>query len=229
MLGIAKIAAMAHWKRSHFDGTEVHIVALNTWAYDIIARHFTQSHPSTFSASSSSPFDLMHSRFSAGHSSHPLAELDTSSPLYTKDSLSATSVTSVFRAAASVYLHSVVSGCNPDHPNVSAAVDQAVEVLRHIPITDADRSLIWPLCVVGSMARKSLTINSYGEAHSALSSSDQRVYFTARFSSLAGKQLGNGRSAEELVKQVWRYRDMAPRGQLVDWIDVMGAHPILLA
>lgn len=226
MLGIAKIAAMAQWKHNEFDGTADQIALLNKCASDIAVLHLAEpllARPPGLTPYLVSTFDSSHPLSSTQrHSSHPLGDMDSSSP-------PTAGVISAFRAAASVYLTSVASGCNPDHPDVSAAVNRAVEILRRIPIADNDRSLVWPLSVVGTMARRSLMLSSYGEPLDALSDPDQRVYFTARFSLLTEKQLGCGRSAAELVKKVWRRRDHAPRGELVDWIDAMGSQPILLA
>lgn len=136
---------------------------------------------------------------------------------------------SAFRAAACVYLQSVIHGCDPDHPDVGVAVDRANQVLRSIPPSDSDRSLMWPLLVVGSVARRSMVINSYDETNDTSLSSDQRVYFATRFSLFAGKHGGYPHLVEKLVLDVWRLRDSSRRGELVDWRDVLGHRPFLLA
>lgn len=64
-------------------------------------------------------------------------------------------VTAVFRAAARVYLATVVSGPSPNVPSVARAVDDAFEVLQSVPHSDYDRSMVFSLCIIGCMARTS--------------------------------------------------------------------------
>lgn len=141
-------------------------------------------------------------------------------------------VTLAFRAAACVYLETTLAGYQssfPDTPSiphvasdVPRAVDSAVRAIRQIPITDADRSMIWPLCLIGCQASRA---------------EDQR-YFTMRFGQLEGRErLGNGANAYALMRSFWYERERsaaAMAGGRVcvparDWIDCMGHKPILLA
>lgn len=62
-------------------------------------------------------------------------------------------VTAVFRAAARVYLATVVSGPSPNVPSVAGAVDDAFDVLQSVPHSDYDRSMVFSLCIIGCMAR----------------------------------------------------------------------------
>lgn len=151
-----------------------------------------------------------------------------------------THITAAFQAAARVYLAttaygSSVSGTvNPSvdiviAPNVAAqhisnVLKDAVSDLQAIPASDADRSMVFPLCLIGSAV----------PVHQGM----DRMWFVQRFASMDGKErLGNGAFAEAVMKTTWRIRDAQIRAAAVhghfpilsDWIDCMGDAPLLLA
>lgn len=144
-----------------------------------------------------------------------------SAPRWADNTVPPPSVTSVFRAAARVYLESVIALPN-NLDNLALATDDAIGILSAIPPSDADRSLIWPLTVIGSMARI-----------------EHRGYIADRFARLDGRhQLGNCGRAEQLVYNVWTRRDAYAQAAaasptpvitpVVDWIHCMET-PVLLA
>jgi hypothetical protein len=139
---------------------------------------------------------------------------DSPAPLWASETIPVPTVTSAFRAAAHVYLETTISGSDPQAPNVVCATDAAMATLKQIPPSDADRNLIWPLCVVGCMATRP----------------NDQEYMARRFALLEGRdKLGNGARAEILMKHVWALRSLSTSDGAVDWIDAMGDFPILLA
>lgn len=86
--------------------------------------------------------------------------LDSLLPHSDKAQKKAQGVTAVFRAAARVYLSTVVSGAYPNVPSVAGAVDDAFEVLQSVPHSDYDRSMVFSLCIIGCMARTDVQRNA---------------------------------------------------------------------
>jgi len=202
MFGIAYIATIAHAKRER--GLKDDAAELQPSA-QCVRDNFL------FCAPEETYFQMPPDLFASPSVAFPLAG-DNSTPLWANDTMPVSAVTSAFRAAAHVYLETTVSGCNPYAPNVVRATDAAIAALGQIPPSDADRNLIWPLCVVGCMASRPV---------------DQE-YMAARFAALEGRdKLGNGAQAEYLVHLVWAIRNSSNAN--VDWIDAMGDLPILLA
>jgi hypothetical protein len=205
MFGIAYIATIAHTKRVR--GLEDNAAELQTLA-QYVCDNFLQK---PFCGPEETPFQMPPDLFALPSIGIPLAG-DKSAPRWANDTMPISAVTSAFRAAAHVYLETTVSGCNPCAPNVVCATDVAIAALKQIPPSDADRNLIWPLCVIGCMASRPM---------------DQE-YMAARFAVLEGRdKLGNGAQAEYLVNLVWALRNSSDSN--VDWIDAMGELRILLA
>ncbi|KAF9509690.1 hypothetical protein BS47DRAFT_1301125, partial [Hydnum rufescens UP504] len=139
-------------------------------------------------------------------------------------------IVSVFRAGAQVYLHAVVSGSYPKAENVAHAVDHSIQCFKTIPASDADRSLIFPLCITACLVR----------------TEEQKTYFRQRFASLKGiEREGNcyqvslgldrrcgacghgitccGFQVLLLVEEVWARREREGPASSVEWWDVMKA------
>ncbi|KAG8986688.1 hypothetical protein FRB94_002604 [Tulasnella sp. JGI-2019a] len=60
-------------------------------------------------------------------------------------------VSNVFRAAAKLYLHTVVSGCNPDVKEIKDGVSETVIAFEHLQASMTDRSLVFPVTLAGCM------------------------------------------------------------------------------
>lgn len=60
-------------------------------------------------------------------------------------------VSNVFRAAGRLYLHTVVSGCNPDVQDIKTAVQATVDAFKVLEASDFDRSLVFPITLAGCM------------------------------------------------------------------------------
>lgn len=63
-----------------------------------------------------------------------------------------TNISAVFRAAARIYLCTLIPGINRDHPNIAHLVATVVNILPYIPSGPYgfDRSLVWPLLITGA-------------------------------------------------------------------------------
>ncbi|KAG8981110.1 hypothetical protein FRC05_004010 [Tulasnella sp. 425] len=60
-------------------------------------------------------------------------------------------VSNVFRAAGRLYLHTVVSGCNPEVQDIKTAVQATVDAFKVLEASDFDRSLVFPITLAGCM------------------------------------------------------------------------------
>jgi C6 transcription factor Pro1 len=125
-------------------------------------------------------------------------------------------VTHAFAYAAKVYLCVVVSGPNPDLPEIVDSVSSTAAALRSLPDPQLIRKLAWPFCIAGSMAKGT-----------------QRQAFKD-LASAAGIQenaFGSSWRAFEVMQTCWNMHDGVGNGQRnCDWLDAMKAlgHHVLL-
>ncbi|KAF8311091.1 hypothetical protein DL93DRAFT_2229904 [Clavulina sp. PMI_390] len=149
---------------------------------------------------------------------------------------SAKDVTYAFSMAGNVHLQAILVEyshiVNPSvfQPltglmNLEHVAHLGAGVLKRIPSNDADRSIVWPLCVIGSV----------------MQDQEHRAWFTARFQAIEGREmLGNVKAAEELMHLVWSRQDRTQRealksdqpvGQVLkpNWVNCMDGQPVLLA
>ncbi|KAF1815870.1 hypothetical protein P152DRAFT_390354 [Eremomyces bilateralis CBS 781.70] len=121
-------------------------------------------------------------------------------------------MTAVFRAAARIYLCSLVPHFDRRDPNVMNLVDTLVDAMSFIPPGPEgfDRSLVWPLLIAGSVS---------------LQHSSFRLMFTERSAQMGdASQFGSFGRMAELLKDVWTHNDDAEQQgerQSVHWRDVM--------
>lgn len=123
-------------------------------------------------------------------------------------------VTEIFVLAALTYLHVVVSGPNPNLPEIRLSVSKTISALQKFRYPQQLRSLAWPLCITGCMAE-------YNDRTAV-----RDLMATASASSIGGGKLC---SIYLIIKECWRWRD---NGQgLLDWSDAMislGEHIFLI-
>lgn len=101
-------------------------------------------------------------------------------------------IAEVFRNAARVYLHSVLSGCDPLVPATRRAVQATIRALEVLGASPLDRSLIFPLTIAGCLA-----------------ATREEAGFCIRRLSSVGKDaesLGNCFAARLLIETVWQKR-----------------------
>lgn len=110
-------------------------------------------------------------------------------------------VTLVFAQAALVYLHTTISGANPALAEIAMSVSataNALQELRAIADSQHLRSLVWPICLAGSMA-----------AEQSL-----QDFFRGLIQGLGEEALifGNSGSVFRIMEKCWDYR----RGEIHD-------------
>jgi len=184
MLGIAETSALAEWKEAEMGKGSLDLHRLSDEGRRIEATFLTLLSPAQADAFITTSDD------STCSSNLPLDRPNAAA---------------VFRAAARVYLHTVISGCFPEAEHVANAVDEVVQCFKEIPKTDADRSFVFSLCVTACMARNPM----------------QKDFFLDRFQALkAVDRVGNCFSAQRLVEEVWRRRSLQSPRDPVDWWNV---------
>ncbi|KAH8819767.1 fungal-specific transcription factor domain-containing protein [Xylogone sp. PMI_703] len=112
-------------------------------------------------------------------------------------------ITNIFALAALTYLHVVISGANPDIPEIRDSVSRTISALEAVTDPDLMRFLAWPLCVTGCLAseqQKSFFLSIISE---------KSKYKTARAT------LG----AFRIIEECWRLRIINGNG--CDWVMAM--------
>lgn len=64
-------------------------------------------------------------------------------------------ITSIYATSTLTYLHTVVSGLNPNLIEVQESVTTTIFLLKRLPDVGIAKSLVWPLAVTGCMASRS--------------------------------------------------------------------------
>ncbi|KIK99965.1 hypothetical protein PAXRUDRAFT_822141 [Paxillus rubicundulus Ve08.2h10] len=121
-------------------------------------------------------------------------------------------VAKIYQEAAILYLHTVLSDPNPGVPEIVQSTDVVTHLVRQLPMSALDRTLVFPICLVGCLTDDPA----------------RREVFKAR---LVGQQshFGNVEHALMVMKTAWQRRDT--RGGAVEWRDllhVQGRTPLLL-
>lgn len=112
-------------------------------------------------------------------------------------------VSDIFREAAILYLHTELSELRPRVPEIKRAVSDTVEALKKLPCSEYDRSLVFPLALVGC----------------ATDEPEMREYVRGRIKQLSSA-VGNCATAGELIEHVWSRRDQNP-GLVLGWREAM--------
>jgi hypothetical protein len=123
-------------------------------------------------------------------------------------------VTQVWAYATLVYLHVIVSGSNPELPEIHNNVSKVIQAFKALPDPEVVRSLPWPLCIAGCMAA--------GVQENEFRAIVDRAGI-GRF------PFGNSRKVVELMEECWRTRanvedesgGLLGQGIEVDWRSVM--------
>ncbi|KAF8318526.1 hypothetical protein DL93DRAFT_2165119 [Clavulina sp. PMI_390] len=207
MLGIATISALAGWKQQ-----QTRLGTLDTHELSDKARSIELAYLSPPKTNSNIQLTTL------APASQP--DLDVSEtqgiPLSYEKPIDRPGVTAAFRAAAKVYLHTVVSGAFPNSDSVSKAVDDAIEVFRGLDERDCDRALVFALTMIGCVVKDE----------------SQRDFIRERFTKV--REGGNRDQAAKLVEEVWKRREAAGPQNPIEWTSISadiggGGCPILLA
>jgi hypothetical protein len=126
-------------------------------------------------------------------------------------------ITNVYACAASVYLHSTVSGPHLEIAEIKKGVTDTTNAIRSIPQAGLLKRLLWPVCVAASMA-----------------DGDCRSFYEQLSRGLAESFGSNDNihHALRIAKECWSLRRCSPSSKKAyDWTDAMASigDPLLLA
>ncbi|CAA7266981.1 unnamed protein product [Cyclocybe aegerita] len=179
MLAIAEVSALAHWKASQIRN--------GCLSYPELVRRGTviEQQLRRFSTDPSSGADVSQPRL---HSNG-----DATVPSEEERSWAA----SLFREAANLYLHTVLSNSTPGVPEISTSVETIVHLFSKFQPSDLDRALVFPICFAGAMSNDST----------------RRDFLKGRMRGL-NDSYGNLLQTRRLMEAVWQKRDVG--GKEVD-------------
>jgi hypothetical protein len=170
MLAIAEVSALAHWKTSQLRNGSLSYPELIRRG-TAIEQQLRQYPPNDYDA-------RLH------------GTADATQPSPEDRSFAA----SIFREAAHLYLHTVLSSSMPE---ISASVGNILHLLAQLPPSDIDRSLVFPICFAGCMT----------------DDSTRRDFLKGRIRGL-NESYGNLLQTRRLMEVVWQKRDVG--GKEVD-------------
>ena len=124
-------------------------------------------------------------------------------------------ITHIYAASITTYLHTVVSGLNPNLIEVQDSVSTTILFLEKLPDLQAVVSIIWPLALTGCMALPGhreffrVTLKSYSSTWSSLRKYDGVV---------------------EVLEQAWKKQELKTTESSMNWEDLMDfqGNPVLL-
>jgi len=111
-------------------------------------------------------------------------------------------VAKIYREAALLYLHTILSDPIPGVPEIIESVDVIAQLVRQLPMSALERALVLPICLAGCLT----------------DDPRKREVFKAR---LVGQQSMFGNVHQELMvmETAWQRRDT--RGGVVEWRDLL--------
>lgn len=123
-------------------------------------------------------------------------------------------ITQIYAASIMTYLHTVVSGLNPNLSEVQDSVAGTLQLLERLPNLEAVTSVTWPLAVTGCMA---------SESHKDFFRNTLRSY-EATFSSLKKYD-----GTLQVLEDAWKRREIDTESPM-RWEDLTDHHglPVLL-
>ncbi|KAF5337924.1 hypothetical protein D9758_013109 [Tetrapyrgos nigripes] len=190
MLAIAEVSALAHWKSAEHRKGTLSCRELIRRGDDIEQRlRHHRTDPSTGDQAPLHPNLLQPSISDNGTS-------------FANDNVRRV-LASIFRETAMLYLHTVLNDPNPGVPDISTSVDTIVQLIRQLPPSDADRAIVFPICIAACMT----------------DDSSRRVFLKGRFQA-QDESIGNLMRTRLLMEAVWQKRDVNGGG-LVDWRETM--------
>ncbi|KAF8558189.1 hypothetical protein OG21DRAFT_1589091 [Imleria badia] len=111
-------------------------------------------------------------------------------------------VAKIYQETALLYLHTILSGPIPGVPEIIQSIDVIAQLVRQLPVSALDRTLVFPICMAGCLTDEPI----------------KREIFKAR---LVGQQaqFGNVHQALMVMETAWQRRDT--RGGVVEWRDLL--------
>lgn len=200
LLGIAEISSLECWKAQEMRNGTLSMRELIRRG-DVLESHLRADYVRDTDQTTLHPESAMGDPNAAGHSG-PMAQGDVTRKL----------VAGIFREAAIVYLHTVLSGSHPGVPEIARSVEVIIIFLQQLPVSILDRVLTFPIYLAGCMTDNPV----------------QREVLKARLLSMQDG-FANIHQTVRVLETVWHRRDN--RGGAVEWRDllhVQGRHRLLL-
>lgn len=173
---IAEVSTIITWKRTHGPGIrDVHISRRASEVADTQRNNIR----------------ILHESLAADAISYPNYDNDLNPTLLDLGSSPPMSsiITLVWGLSAEIYRLTVTRGWDPENPRIQSNVAHTLDLLRVIP-QDQLRTLAWPICVAGCLARE-----------------HEEASFTALLSKLGRVQtVGPLNDARQLMERAWRNR-----------------------
>lgn len=188
MVLIREIAVLWDWKRRTVERGVLRVRKLERETIDIERRLYDGLE-----------------RLSEGHSSSPNTRNDRGTVVRR--------ITHAYAHAAKVYLKVLVSGPNPDLPEIIESVSSTLTALETLPERQLLRNVVWPFCIASCMARD-------GQR--------QGIRDLASASGVHREVFGSSWRAVEVMEMCWKMRD---GGESCDWFNAMealGYHVLLV-
>lgn len=201
LLGIAEIATLSCWKTQELRKGSLSMRELIRRG-DVIDRHLRTQTETVLSAEGDQT--PLHPELSSMVAEH--GNVQNSPPGHAGTSLPADDtrriVADIFREAAILYLHTVLSDPNPGVPEIVNSIDVIVQLLNRLPVSNIDRCLVFPICLAGCLVDDPM----------------KREFLTSR---LQGQHDGFGNTSQTLrvMQTAWQKRDN--QGGKVEWQDLL--------
>lgn len=114
-------------------------------------------------------------------------------------------VTRIFASSALIYLHGIVSGAQPELPEIQENVAKTITMFEHLSDRQWLRSFVWPLCVTGMAPR------------------EQECFFRNLISGMGVESymFGSARNTMRMIENCWTKREV--RAEIWDWETCMNS------
>ncbi|KAG1739188.1 fungal-specific transcription factor domain-containing protein [Suillus paluster] len=211
LLGIVEISTLSCWKMQELRKGSLSMRELIRRG-DVIERHLrTQTETVLSVDADQTPLhpDLSSTAAELGNvQDSPAGQARASLPADDSRRL----VADIFREAAILYLHTVLSDPNPGVPEIVNSIDVIVQILNRLPVSNIDRCLVFPICLAGCLTDDPM----------------KREFLKAR---LQGQDDGFGNTSQTLrvMETAWQRRDN--QGGAVEWqelLHIQGRYLLLL-
>ncbi|EGN98765.1 hypothetical protein SERLA73DRAFT_181398 [Serpula lacrymans var. lacrymans S7.3] len=203
LLALAEISTLSHWKVQEMRKGSLSMRGLIRRG-DQIEQHL-RSHPDPTSFSEVDPVPL-HPHFPSlgmgSHSPHEPTRGQAMAPFPTEDARR--SVAGLFREAAVLYLHTVLSDSNPGVPEIIESVNSIMNTMNQLHPSVVDRSLMFPLFLAGCMTDDRI----------------KRETIKARLQT-QDECFGNIHQIRRAMEVLWQQRDS--HGGSVEWREMMSS------
>ncbi|KIJ66899.1 hypothetical protein HYDPIDRAFT_108852 [Hydnomerulius pinastri MD-312] len=194
LLGIAEISTLACWKAQELRKGSLSMRELIRRG-DVVERHLRAQREPVYAGDADQT--LLHPDLSPGGDSITRGLPGMPAFVDTRQV-----VASVYREAAILYLHTVLSDPNPGVPEIIKSIDVITHLMRQLPMSILDRTLVFPICLAGCLTDDPV----------------RREVFKARLVTQQS-DFGNVHQALVVLNTAWQRRDN--RGGASEWRDLL--------